>query len=113
MFSHCNMTTGSCYKFSVSAWEFSKRAAGRWEHSAAKAADRGLRDPWIMRSAGRWLSAMTAIKATTDAAAERWWAAVGLPTKRDQERQLHLLNELHSRVLDLEERAPTPGADRG
>jgi hypothetical protein len=29
---------------------------------------------------------------------------LGLPTKRDQERTLHALNELESKILDLEER---------
>jgi hypothetical protein len=29
---------------------------------------------------------------------------MGLPTKRDQERVLHLLNQLQSKVMDLEEK---------
>ena len=33
-----------------------------------------------------------------------WWGAMGLPTKKDQERALHAINELESRLLDLEER---------
>ena len=44
------------------------------------------------------------LKAAGDRATAAWWGAVGLPTKRDQERSLHSLNELHSRILDLEDR---------
>ena len=33
-----------------------------------------------------------------------WWSALGLPTKRDQERTLHALNQLESRLMDLEDK---------
>ena len=36
-------------------------------------------------------------------------AALGLPTRRDQERALHKLNQLESRLYDLEERLSPPG----
>jgi hypothetical protein len=34
---------------------------------------------------------------------EHTWSAFGLSTRRDQERTLHLLNQLQSRIYDLEE----------
>jgi hypothetical protein len=43
-------------------------------------------------------------KAAYDKAANQWVATMGLATKRDQERALHTLNKLESRLLDLEER---------
>ena len=43
-------------------------------------------------------------KSASDNASAKWWGALGLPTKRDQERTLHALNELESKILDLEER---------
>ena len=43
-------------------------------------------------------------KASADKAAAAWWGALGLPTKRDQERTLHALNQLQSRLLDHEEK---------
>jgi len=42
-------------------------------------------------------------KSATDRAVTAWWAAMGLPTRRDQERALHKLNQLESRLYDLEE----------
>jgi hypothetical protein len=50
------------------------------------------------------LTAMMKTKAATDRAMSAWWAAIGLPTRRDQERALHKLNQLESRLYDLEER---------
>ena len=50
------------------------------------------------------LTAVMKTKVATDKATEAWWTAVGLPNRRDQERTLHALNQLQSRLLDLEER---------
>ena len=46
---------------------------------------------------------MTARAAGAQALAQ-FWGGWGLPTKRDQERALHTLNQIHSKLLDLEER---------
>jgi len=43
-------------------------------------------------------------KAQTDRAVATWWGAWGLPTKRDQERVMHALNQLESKLIDLEEK---------
>jgi hypothetical protein len=43
-------------------------------------------------------------KAARDRAVAHGWGLMGLPTKRDQERALHALNQLQSRLIDLEER---------
>jgi hypothetical protein len=43
-------------------------------------------------------------KAAYDKAAAQWMGSMGLATKRDQERSLHALNQIESRLLDLEER---------
>ena len=47
-------------------------------------------------------------KAADDAKAQLW-GQMGLPTKRDQERSLHLLNQLQSRIMDLEEKLQARG----
>jgi hypothetical protein len=43
-------------------------------------------------------------KAAYDKAASNWAGNLGFATKRDQERALHVLNQLESRMIDLEER---------
>jgi hypothetical protein len=44
------------------------------------------------------------MKSATDKAIANWWEMMGLPTRRDQERTLHALNQLQSRLIDLEEK---------
>jgi hypothetical protein len=43
-------------------------------------------------------------KAERDRMLAQLWGSVGLPSKRDQERTLHLLNQLQSRINDLEQK---------
>lgn len=82
----------------------SKSAFDKWESATAQMLEQWMRSPLLLEPAGAWLSATMKLKAMTDRAVAGWWGAVGLPTKRDQERTLHALNKLESRLLDLEER---------
>jgi hypothetical protein len=63
-----------------------------------------LKSPLVLEPAGAWLSAAMRVKAKSDELAGDFWGGLGLPTKRDQERTLHKLNQLESKLLDLEER---------
>ena len=62
-----------------------------------------LKSPLVLEPAGTWLSMMMKTKAAADKNAATAWGALGLPTKRDQERALHALNQIQSRLIDLEE----------
>lgn len=88
----------------MSAWKLWKQMFGAWESATATYFDTVLRSPALLEPAGAWLTAMMKLKASADQMTASGWGWVGLPTKRDQERTLHLLNQLHSRILDLEER---------
>jgi hypothetical protein len=70
--------------------------------SASTAA--GTTSPAVLEPAGAWLTATTRAKAASDQLLERWWGTMGLPTRRDQERTLHTLHELESKLLELQER---------
>ena len=87
----------------MAPWDLTKRAFNVWEKATAKVLDRWLENPAVLEPAGAWLGSMMKLKQQTDKMTAAWWGAVGLPTKRDQERTLHLINQLHSRVMDLEE----------
>ena len=63
-----------------------------------------LKNPKVLEPAGAMLTATMKMKAASDKAMANFWGSWGLPTKRDQERTLHALNQLNSRLLDLEER---------
>ena len=51
-----------------------------------------------------YVKALMKTKAATDKLADAWWSAWGLPTRRDQERSLHALNQIQSRLADIEEK---------
>jgi Poly(R)-hydroxyalkanoic acid synthase subunit (PHA_synth_III_E) len=88
----------------MSAWKLWKQMFDAWEGATADYLEQVLRSPLVLEPGGAWLTGLMKLKAGSDELAARWWGSLGLPTKRDQERTLHLLNQLHSRVLDLEER---------
>ena len=58
----------------------------------------------MLGPSGAALTAAMRAKAASDKAVAASWAAMGLPTRRDQERTLHALNKLESKLLDLEDR---------
>ena len=85
-------------------WETWKKGFDAWEASTAKYAEELLRSPAVLWPAGKMLTASLKTRAAMNDATAKWWGTMGLPTKRDQERTLHALNQLQSRILDLEER---------
>ena len=93
----------------MNPWQTWKKLFTTWESQTSRVLERWLENPAVLEPAGTWLSAFMRLKAAGDNATAQWWGTIGLPTKRDQERTLHALHQLHSRVLDLEERL----AERG
>jgi len=85
-------------------WDLMKKGFDAWESSAARVLESWLRSPLLLEPSGAMLSATMKLKVASDQAAAAFWGALGLPTKRDQERTLHALHQLESRLLDLEER---------
>jgi hypothetical protein len=75
-----------------------------WEKPTAAYLETWLKSPFVLEPTGAFLTAAMRAKAAGDKAAAMAWGALGVATKRDQERALHTLNELHSKLLDLEER---------
>lgn len=93
-------------------WATWKKGFDAWENPTAAYLERLMASPLLLQPSALVLKALTATRTVTDSLTAAWWSAVGLPTRRDQERALHRLNELESRLLDLEERlaaAPAPG----
>jgi len=85
-------------------WEMWKKAFYAWEGQTAKYIEEMLRNPIVLGPSGNMLGQMMKTKASSDKAMRSFWGNVGLPTKHDQERMLHALNQLQSRIYDLEER---------
>ena len=91
-------------------WETTKKAFYAWESATAKLMESWLKNPLALGPAGAMLTATMKAKARSDRAAALWWGSLGLPTKRDQERILHALHQLESRLIDLEESIAAKGS---
>ncbi len=87
----------------MNPWDMWKQGFAVWEKATADYLENVMRNPAVLGPAGNLLTAAMKTKVATDRAVASWWSAVGLPTKRDQERALHKLNTLESRILDLED----------
>jgi len=85
-------------------WNMWKQGFAAWEQATTQYMEKVLTNPSVLGPAGAILTAAMKTKAATDKALASWWAVFGLPTRRDQERTLHKLNQLESRLYDLEER---------
>jgi len=84
-------------------WDMWKQGFNAWEQATAQYMEKVMSNPGVLGPAGAMLSAAMKTKAATDKAVSTFWASMGLPTRRDQERSLHKLNQLESRLYDLEE----------
>jgi hypothetical protein len=87
----------------MNAWESWKKGFGTWESTTAAYLEKVLANPAVLGPAGAMLTAAMKTKSATDKAIASWWSTLGLPTRRDQERTLHKLNQLESRLFDLED----------
>ena len=84
-------------------WDDWKKGFDAWEGATARWFEEWMQSPLVLEPAGAVLTAFMRGKAHGDRTMAVLWGSMGLPTKRDQERALHLLNQLQSRLLDLEE----------
>ena len=85
-------------------WDSWKKGFDAWEDATAKYLEHWLRSPLVLGPSASMLTMLMKAKAMGDHAREQWWSQMGLPTKRDQERTLHLLHQMQSRIMDLEEK---------
>lgn len=88
----------------MSPWDAYKKWFNAWEGASAQVLEAWMKSPLVLGPAGAWLTASMKAKAKADEMTATFWGNLGLPTKRDQERSLHKLNQLESRLLDLEEK---------
>lgn len=85
-------------------WETYKKYFNAWEGPTAVWLEARLKSPMFLEPAAAGLSALMKVKAAVDEKTASFIGALGLPTKRDQERTLHALNQIQGRLLDLEDR---------
>jgi hypothetical protein len=85
-------------------WDMWKKGFEAWEGATARYMEQVTKNPLLLGPSGAMLAAAMKAKATADKGAATYWGAVGLSTKRDQERTLHALNQIQSRLLEIEDR---------
>lgn len=88
----------------MNPWEMYKKWFFTWENATAQVMETWLKSPLVLEPAGAMLSTLMKAKASSDNAAAQTWGAMGVATKRDQERTLHALNQIQSRLMDLEDK---------
>jgi hypothetical protein len=84
-------------------WEMWKKGFAAWETATASYFEKVLANPAVLGPAGAMMTAVMKSKTATDKALSSWWSAFGISTRRDQERALHKLNQLESKLLDIQE----------
>lgn len=84
-------------------WDLWKQGFNAWEHATSQYFEKLMSNPGVLGPAGTMLTLSMKTKAASDRVMSAWWSTLGLPTRRDQERALHKLNSLESRLCDLEE----------
>ena len=82
-------------------WDAWKKSFDVWENATAGYVGQWLKSPLVLGPAGTMMTSMMKAKALADDVRAAMWGGLGLSTKRDQERALHQLNQLQSRLLDL------------
>jgi hypothetical protein len=86
------------------AWNFWKKSFDTWEDLTAKYLEVWLKSPLVLGGSGALLSTLLKAKNAGDDVRTQLLHALGMPTKRDHDRALHLLNQISSRLSDLEDR---------
>lgn len=86
------------------SWKLFKQTLDAWDAAASPLFEAWLKSPFVVHPAGSVLTQMTQLKRTQRKLSSMWWSSFGLPTRSEQERTLHALNELSSRLIDLEDK---------
>lgn len=87
----------------MTPWELFRKSFDVWEDATARYLEHVLRSPLVLTPAGAALTATMKAKTAWEKQLAESWGAFGLATRRDQLRAMHALNQLQSRLLDLEE----------
>lgn len=85
-------------------WDQWKKGFDLWEQRTAEMMETVLKSPAVLTPMGGMLTMTMKARAATEKATAQWWGSLGLPTKREQEKTLHALNQINSRLIDLEEK---------
>ena len=87
----------------MDTWKTWKGGFDAWENATATWMEQVMKSPMLLGPAGAMLTAAAKAKAKADHQSATLWGQAGVAVKRDQERMLHEVHQLGSRMMDLEE----------
>jgi primosomal protein N' len=88
-------------------WDLWKQGFTTWENATAQLLEEFTKSSLVLEPSGQMLANTMKVRAAAEAAIATFWGTLGLSTKRDQERALHALTQIQSRLSDLEEKLAT------
>jgi len=88
----------------LNSYQFAKDLFNLWQKPTAEFWDAYLRSPLYLDLIGNSLEISLTTQKLAKDLAESWWEAWGIPTRGQQEKILHKLNELDTQVKRLARR---------
>jgi len=81
---------------------FFKQAFNMWERTTAAYFDALVRNSSFLTASGTGLDGVFELKKIADRGMDTWLSMLGIPNRRNQEKTLHLLEQIDGRLDDLE-----------
>ncbi len=94
-------------------WSLFEQTYRAWETAAAPLFESMLGSASTFAPAGKVLGLVTRAQRKQQRFLRDWWGGFGLATQQDQVRTLRAIDELQSRLIDLEEKLEDLEAARG
>lgn len=85
-------------------WDMWKKGFDAWESATAAYLEQVMKNPLLLGPSGKLMAEAMKAKAQNEKWNAQWVGMMGMATKRDQERTLHALNQIQSRLSDIEEK---------
>jgi len=81
-----------------------RKAFDAWESTTAAYVEKWMKSPLVLAPVGMLLTQAMRVKEAHEKLMTACWSAIGLSTRKDQERTLFALHKIESRLMDLEEK---------
>lgn len=85
-------------------WDMWKKGFDAWESATASYMEQVLKNPLLLGPSGKIMAEGMKMKAQQEKLNAQWVGMMGMATKRDQERVLFQLQQIQSRLSDIEEK---------
>lgn len=84
-------------------WKVWKSGFDRWEKTTSEYLDKALRSPAVLTPSATVLTSLLQGKTAADKFLALCWKSLGIAHRDEHDVALHRINQLESKILDLEE----------